>query len=96
VRRVPDLRGCTQARRGGVEGTGPRTCSIVVTFIRLSVVHRERTGRADGRKREAERGGGAWAARVCVHKRVARRMRERDKVRRGGNDGGGEREERAR
>jgi hypothetical protein len=79
-----------------VEGTGPRACSIVITFIRLSVVHRERTGRADDRKREAERGGGARAARVCVHKRVARRVRERDEVRRGGNDEGGERKERAR
>jgi hypothetical protein len=85
VRCAPYLRGCTSALRGGAEGAGPRACSIVVTFMRLGVIHRERTGRADDRKVEVE-SGGAQAARVCVRERVARRVRERGEVRRGGND----------
>jgi hypothetical protein len=91
VYRVPDLRDCTSALRSGAEGAGPRTCSIVVAFTRPGVVHRECTGRADDRKREAEGGSGARAARVCLRKRVAQRVRER-----GGNDEVGEREDRAR
>jgi hypothetical protein len=69
----------------------------MVSFIKLGMLHRERTGRADDPKREAKCSGGAWTARVRVHKRVARRVRvrERNEVRRGGNDEGGEREGRA-
>jgi hypothetical protein len=81
VRCAPYLRGCTSALRGGAEGAGPRACSIVVTFMSLGAIHRERTDRAYDRKREVERGGGAQAVRVYVRERVARRVRKR-----GGND----------
>jgi hypothetical protein len=95
VHRVPYLRGCTSALRGGVEGAGPRACSLMVTFIKPDVVHCERTGRADDCKRE-QNTAAEPGRRACVHKRVARRVRKRDEGRRGGSDEGGEREDRAR